>query len=130
MISRLSHRNNIPGLTAPRPRATDLPLCTNVIDYSQDGGTDPSLPIPAQVSLTFNSPIKAIFIALGTVGFTSSLNSYGVSPSSAYLPFTVSNPKRHQMKVDLSTNLLRVTRYSDSPATVFDTRPATVPDRF
>lgn len=119
---------------------SDLPLCVNTYDYNSSGSTDPSIPLPSAVNITVNAPAKISYPALGTSGFTSSGNSYGVSPLYPRLPFAVTNPVRILFK-GLGRNCyysvngpsstrsstgayvpqISVTRNPDSAGTIFDT---------
>lgn len=101
---------------------SDLPLCVNTYDYNSAGSTDPSVPLPSAVNITVNAPAKLSYPALGTSGFTSSGNSYGVSPLYPRLPFTVTNPTRILFK-----GSGRNCYYSVSPATTRNTAGAYIP---
>lgn len=106
-------------------RAADIPLSVNTYDYSSDA-TDPSVPLPSSLNITLNAPLKVTFPPLGAGAFTSTYNSFGLSANVPVRPFQVSNPTRILLKAfgiptDPSNSTLRLSRESDSPATVFDT---------
>lgn len=119
-------------------------MCVNTFDYNTQDTTDPSVPLPSSVNVTVNAPAKLSFPSLGTSGFTSSSNSYGVTTTFPRLPFTVTNPVRMQFQALGTTgwsdggssprkkaaNLtgVRVTRSSNSASTVFDTVASAFPD--
>lgn len=120
-----------------RSLTSNLPLCVNTFDYNASS-TAPGEPLPSSVGITVNAPAKLNFSSLGTSGFTSSSNSYGVTTVSPRLPFTLTNPVRMQFKgigvigttaespprPAVTFSSVQVTRASNSDSTVFDTSAA------